>query len=360
MKPIVNSAPAYNSNACVSQSQTAQLAARVYSGPVSQAGSNISCTVGSVNYTAQSSGIVTIDQNGLATAQQPGSTNITSNLSNAGASAGYFATCPPATITLGIPLSNGKTTTSIVVTQNNPQPLVAAVYDIHNVLLSGVTLEYVTTTPQTIAASTLGTITPTLPGTTTITAQCIPPSCNTAPFNSIGFLGNGQPITSNDVTLTTPGTNSTQLFIASTQSQYIIPIDFTTPSLGAPIRLPYVPNSIALSDDGSTIYMGNAYEMMTFSAVSNALTGEFPGVPGTVLAVSPDNSTVVVLRFQPQSDLPHHLDRKHHRRDRRHRHSRRVLARQRYRLHHRHRRQAATRPLHLHRMAHHSADRRAD
>jgi trimeric autotransporter adhesin len=291
--PIVNSAPAYNSNSCVSQTQTAQLAARVYAGTVSAA-NNISCVVGSLTYTAQSAGIVTIDQNGLATAQQPGSTNITSNLSNAGASAGYFATCPPTTITLGIPLANGQTTTSIVATQNNPQPLTTIVTDKNNVQLSGVTLEYVTTTPQTIAASTSSTITPTLPGTTTITAQCIPPSCNTAPFNSIGFLGNGQPITSNDVILTTPGTNSTQLFIASTQSQYIIPIDFTTPSLGAPIRLPFVPNSIALSDDGSTIYLGNAYELMTFSAITNGLIGEFPGVPGTVLAVSPDNSTVVV------------------------------------------------------------------
>lgn len=291
--PIINTAPAFNPNACVSQGQTAQLAARVYAGTGSSQ-INISCEVGSLTYTAQSAGIVTIDQNGLATAQQPGSTNITSNLSNAGASAGYFATCPPVSIALGIPQSNGTTTLTGIAPQNNAQPLSAVVTDIHGVQLTGVTLEYVTTTPQTIAASTSGTITPTLPGTTTVTAQCIPSSCNTAPFNSIGYLGNGQPITSNDVTLITPGTNSTQLFIASTQSQYIIPIDFTTPSLGAPVRLPYVPNSIALSDDGSTIYLGNAYEMMTFSAVTNGLTGEYPGVPGTVLAVSPDNSTVVV------------------------------------------------------------------
>jgi hypothetical protein len=40
--------------------------------------------------------------------------------------------------------------------------------------------------------------------------------------------------------------------------------------------------------------MGNAYELMVFSAASNSLTGQYQGVPGTVLAVSPDSSTVVV------------------------------------------------------------------
>ena len=292
--PIINTAPAFSPNACVSQSQTAQLAARVYAGTGSSQ-TNISCLAGSVPFAAQTSSIVTIDSTGLATAQQPGSTNITSSLANAGSSAGYFSTCPPATIALSIPQANGSTTvTTGIAPQNNAQPLTAIVTDKNGIQLTGVTLEYVTTTPQTIAASTSGTITPTFPGASTITAQCIPSACNPAPFNSIGYLGNGQPITSNDVILTTPGTNSTQLYIASTQSQYILPIDFTTTSLGAPVRLPFVPNSIALSDDGSTIYLGNAYEMMTFSAVTNGLTGEYPGVPGTVLAVSPDDSTVVV------------------------------------------------------------------
>jgi hypothetical protein len=51
---------------------------------------------------------------------------------------------------------------------------------------------------------------------------------------------------------------------------------------------------MVISDDGSSIYMGSAFEIMTFSALSNSLTSQDPTVTGTVLAVSPDGSTVVI------------------------------------------------------------------
>ena len=130
-------------------------------------------------------------------------------------------------------------------------------------------------------------MTPAFPGTAEITAQCQPATCNPAPFNSIGQFGNGKPITSNPIAITTPGTSSTELYIASTQSQHLVPIDFTTTTLGAPVRLPYVPNSMVISNDGSTIYMGNALELMVVSAATNGVTAEYPTFAGTVPAVSP-------------------------------------------------------------------------
>src|SRR5260370_30948401 len=51
---------------------------------------------------------------------------------------------------------------------------------------------------------------------------------------------------------------------------------------------------MVISDDGSTIYMGSTYEIMTFSALSNSLTNQDPSGTGTVLAVSPDGTTVVI------------------------------------------------------------------
>lgn len=275
---------AYVSNACLSQGVTGQLAARVYTA----SGTNISCQVGHLNYTPQASSIVSIDQNGVATAQAPGSTIITSNLSNAGSSAGFFSTCPPFSIALTAPGFTGDAT----VNPNNPLPLNAVVKDTNGVILTGLTLEFVSTTPTTIPGS--STITPPFPGAAGITAICQPPSCNPAPYNQIGLFGNGTPIISNNLKVTSPGKNSTALYIGSTQSQYIVPVDFTTNVIGTPVRLPYVPNSMVISNDGSTIYMGSANELMTFNALSNSLASQDATVMGQVLAVSPDNSTLVL------------------------------------------------------------------
>ncbi len=278
----------YVQNACLSQGTTGQLAARVYAG-TGAGQTNVSCQVGHPSYLAQTASVVTIDENGVATAQAPGSTIISANLSNAGSSAGFFSTCPPTSISLTVPISGG---THVSVNPNNPQPLNTIVKDKNGTILTGLTLEYVSTTPTTIPGN--STITPLFPGTAGITAICQPPSCNPSPFNQIGLFGNGTPIISNELTVTAPGKNSTALFIASTQSQYIVPVDFTTNVVGTPIRLPYVPNSIVISNDGASIYMGSATELMTFNGLTNGLSREDPTVMGKVLAVSPDNNTLVL------------------------------------------------------------------
>lgn len=286
---VTTSLPLNTTQGCISQGVTGQLAARVYTGTdTGVASNNISCQVGHLTYTAQTSGIVSFDPNGVATAEQPGSTTITANVSNAGSSAGFFATCPPASINLRV---NG--TNSATVDQNFTQPLTAVVLDTNNNPITGLNLQFVSTTPSTIAAGS-GSVTPTLPGSAAITAICQPPTCNSSPFNQIGLYGNGKPITSNPVEITSPGTSSTVLYIGSTQSQYIVPVDFTTNNIGAPVRLPYVPNSMVISTDGSTIYMGSSQEIMTFSALTNSLTTQDTTVTGKVLAVSPDNSTLVI------------------------------------------------------------------
>jgi hypothetical protein len=286
-QPLATST-AYVSNACLSQGTTGQLAARVYAGTGSTL-KNISCQVGHPSYTPQSSSIVTIDENGVATAQAPGSTIITANLANAGSSAGFFSTCPPVSIALSAP---GFTGNSASVNPNNPLPLATVVKDKNGTVLTGLTLEFVSTTPATIPGS--ATITPLFPGAAGITAICQPPSCNPSPFNQIGLFGNGTPVLSNDFNVTSIGKNSTVLYIGSLKSQYIVPVDFTTNVVGNPVRLPYVPNSMVISNDGTSIYMGSTNELMTFNALTNSLSGQDTTVMGKVLAVSPDNTTLVV------------------------------------------------------------------
>ncbi len=293
--PVTTGTASAPINGCASQATTGQLAARVYENASTTLANNISCQVGHLSYVAQTASVVSIDQNGIATAQQPGSTVITANISNAGSSAGFFSTCPPTSIALSIP-GTGSTSTSnsIIVNPNNTQPITSLVMDKNGTILTGLTLEFESTTPTTIPASATGTVTPTFPGAATITATCQPPSCNPSPFNQIGLFGNGKPVTSNPISITAPGTNSTNLYIASTNSRYIVPVDFTQPQIGAPIQLPYVPNSMVISDDGTAIYMGSAFEIMSFSAVSNTLTNQDPTVTGTVLAVAPNGATLVI------------------------------------------------------------------
>ena len=289
--PVQTGTAVLATTGCLSQTTTGQLAARVYQGTdPTIASNNISCLVGHLAYTAQPAAVVTVDQNGIATAQAPGAAVITATISQAGSSAGSFSTCPPTSIQLSVP-PTGQT--SVTVNPNNTQPINAVVTDKNGTIMTGVPLTFVSTTPTTIPAAS-GSVTPTFPGAAGISAICQPPACNPSPLDQIGLNGNGKPVTSNEVKVTAPGINSTDLYIASTQSLYLVPIDFTTNAVGSPVRLPYQPNSMVISVDGSTIYMGSAFELMTFSATTNTLTKQDTTVLGNVLAISPDGSTLVV------------------------------------------------------------------
>ncbi len=290
--PII-AAPVYTGQKCISQNTTGQLVARVYQNGDTLPADNITLQVGHVSFTPQTSNIVSIDQNGIATANQPGSSLITATISNSstGSSAGFFSTCPPASITLSVPGQPGVS--SINVGINNLQPLTATVTDKNGVVLNGLPLEFNSTVPQTIPATT-GSVTPIYPGVATITAVCQPGTCNPSPFSQIGLYGNGQPITSNGITVTATGKASTEIYIGSTSSQYVQPVDFTTNQAGAYIKLPYVPNSMVITQDGTSIYLGSTQGLMTISTASNAQGNLNLNAPGTVLAVSPDGSTLVL------------------------------------------------------------------
>jgi hypothetical protein len=294
--PPANSILPFNPNSCVSQNTTTQLSARIYAGSGSNQ-TNISCLAGHLSYTAEGatsttsiSPVVTIDQNGIATANQPGSVLISANVSNAASSAGSFSTCPPASITLTSP---GATTDPIVVNQNTPQPIVATAIDTAGKPLTGLALQYLSTSPETIPGS--GPITPTLAGAASIFAVCQPPTCNSAPYSLIGQAGNGKPVISNPLNIKSPGTNGTVLYMASTQSRYLVAQDFTRTGASAPLQLPFAPNSMVLTTDGSTLYLGSPTALMVVNAVSSlSISRTDTTSPGTVLAVSPDGNYVII------------------------------------------------------------------
>jgi len=288
----------YLTNSCQSQGKQSQLVARVFAGTgVNQ--TNITCLAGHLQYSAQGatsltsiSPVVSVDQNGVATAGLPGSVLITTNISDAVSSAGYFSTCPPASISLS---AAGATTNPVTVNLNNNQPLSATILDTNGVPLTGLSMEYVSTAPTIYSTGSTGTLTPIYAGAGSIHAICQPSSCNQSSYSQIGLFGNGTPVISNSVNFTTPGTNSTVLYMASTQSQYIVPQDFTSNVIGQPFLLPYVPNSMVISTDGNTLYLGSSLGLTVLNALNSLSTTRTDTTsPGTVLALSPDDSTLVL------------------------------------------------------------------
>lgn len=256
--------------------------------------------VGTVTYTPVTSSVVTIDNtsdttdtsgnpNGTATANLPGSTVINATVSQVTSAAGYFFTCPPANIALAI---NGST--SATITASSPQTIAATITDTNGKTLTGVTLDYASTQPQNLSVSSAGVVSTTYPSTATVTAMCQPSTCNPSPVNILGQNGNGLPITANPLSVNSSGRSSNLLWMASPQSPYFSQVDLTTGAIGSPVKLPYTPNSMVADQAGTNIYFGSYRELMVYGASGNTLSKEDTNVPGVVLAVSPDSTTVVI------------------------------------------------------------------
>lgn len=254
---------------------------------------NCSSVIGTLSYTAGTGSVASINAiTNQITAQQPGTTVITASVAGSGSSAGYFSTCPPKSISITL---NGKT--SGTVTQGVAQNLVTQVTDTAGNPITGVTLDYQSTNQQDITASSSGSVNASFPGTASIYAICQPGTCNPAPINQVGLFGTGLSISSNPVTITTPGTASAYTwYSAPGYSQYVVPVQLLNGTVGSTLRLPYVPNSMVMDRNATTIYLGSSHELMVLSATPGAssLTKVDPTVPGTVLAVAPNNSLVLI------------------------------------------------------------------
>ena len=249
-------------------------------------------SIGTMTFTVGTASVAKINSvNNQITAELPGTTAITASIAGSGSSAGYFSTCPPASITTT--LANGAT--SGQVTQGVPQTMATTVYDTNGHQITGLALNYQSTNPLDISVAGGGAISASFPGVAAVTAICQPGLCNPAPINELGLNGTGLSIASNAVNIVTPGTASNYMwFAAPGASQYFVPVQQLTGTLGSTVRLPYVPNSFQMDQKGLTLYFGSPRELMTFSTTSNGLGQQSTAVPGIVLAVAPDDSRVLI------------------------------------------------------------------
>ena len=248
-------------------------------------------SIGTLTYNPQNASVAQINpETNQITAELPGTTVINASVSQSGSSAGYFSTCPPKSISLTL---NGNTTGTV--TEGVTQNLVTTVYDTNGHAITGLTLDYQSTNPLDLTASTTGAVAANFPGSASVYAICQPANCNPAPINVFGTNGTGLSISSNPVDLTVPGTASAYVWYgAPGKSQYFVPVELLTGSIGSTVRLPYVPNSMVMDQTGTTLYFGSQHELMVFSTTSNTLTSQNTNAPGVVLAVAPNNSSVLV------------------------------------------------------------------
>ena len=300
-------------------------------------------SVGTITYTANTPNIVTINNTnvnptgsnsgpttaggalGETIANQPGGTVITATVAglsgNAAATssaAGYFYTCPPASVALTLPSSTGGTNPdgSVTVTAGNPQTINSVLTDAKGTVitpLAGSGPDFTSNLPQQVQVTTAGVVSSALPGIATVTGICQPGAattstttssstsssatgvnCNPTPLNVLGTFGTGLPITGNLLKVRSPGVNNTQLWAASPQSQFFTPFDLALSQSGQSVLLPYPPNSMVLDPTTTSLYFGSYRELMIYSAVNNTLTAQDTTVPGVVLAVSPSNTQVVI------------------------------------------------------------------
>lgn len=252
------------------------------------------CTnsIGALTFNVGTASVASINNvNNQITAEQPGTTVITAQVAGSGSLAGYFSTCPPASIS--VTLANGDTSGTI--TQGVQQNLVTTVTDTRGEPITGLSLDYQSTNPIDTLAGAGGGLSANFPGTASIYAVCQPSTCNPSPINTTGLNGTGLSIASNPVTVTTPGTASAYMwFAAPGKSKYFVPVELLTGTPGSTVRLPYVPNSMLMDQLGNNLYFGSAHELMTYSTGSNTLSREDPSVPGVVLSVAPNDATLLI------------------------------------------------------------------
>jgi len=311
---------------CLSQTQTAQLDSQAFysvggtqtllCGPNSTSVPSCATAIGNLVYTSQNPSLATISETGQITAVLPGTTYITASVAGSGSSAGYFSTCPPANINVTL---NGATNGTV--TQGVTQNLVTTITDTKGNTIQGLTLAYQSTNPLDISVGSGGAITANFAGQATVYAVCQPQTCNPSPIDKVGVNLTGTSITSNPVTITTPGIASDYVWMASPMSpavtpvagqplqpgmipvsglapsagsQYFTPVELLSGTLGSPVKMPYIPNSMVLDGTGTNLYFGSAHELMIYSATSNSLSKEDPNVPGVVLAAAPTNQQILI------------------------------------------------------------------
>jgi len=318
-------------NPCQSLQQLNTTQNTVYEARAYSQGTEITPTVGQFTWQAANLGVLTLSStnkqlanllNGIslnqvvATAQTPGMSPVFATVGNANSIPITFTTCAVQSIALEV---TGATASS--------RTIAATVTDtLGNVILSpGLTtpigLTWSSSQPGTVTVTTAGLATASS-GAATIVASCTPPTCNTGFVPSLPiYPENAEFVENTSSTSSTPSgstttTGATTVYASSTACgtivncvSTVVPIIEPANTVGGSISLPVTPNSLVFNRQGTKAYLGTnsglfgTKGLMVLDSSSNTIT-LFPSTPGTVLAVSPDGSKVIV---SDTADVPNQL-----------------------------------------------------
>jgi trimeric autotransporter adhesin len=274
---------------CTSQTQTQQFTAQVFAAD----GTDITNTVGPINWATGNPDVATLSTTGLATAKRPGAASITAIVNNVVSISAQMITCPPASITLKEKDSN-PAVTAFTLNAGEQKTVAATAIDTLGNPITDIVLTYSSSQSSMATVAQTGIVAGVSPGKAAIVASCTPPSCNP---------GLNTPVYSNLVTVSVNGNSTGAAYATGANSTTIVPIDAATNTAGTPITIPTITisgttfnplvNSVVFAPDGNNAYVGTDRGLHTLGVTNNTLTFTL-NLPGKVLAVSPDGTRVLI------------------------------------------------------------------
>jgi len=285
----------------LSQAQSLTYEAKAFS-----LGHEVTATVGPLSFTQVNATIVRLNQTDLtllsnqaiATASNPGLTQISASAAGVTSSFVNFQTCPVQSITLEV---NGGTGNIFSVPKGTSKTITPTVLDTLGVTLTGVQLTWSASEPAAVAVSSSGVVTTSLVGGGDVIASCTPPTCNTG-------ISPPQPIYPNAaMTFTVAATSNntgqtTTAFVTTTGcgtnfgcTANLVPITVPGNTVGNSVVLPNSPNSFVFNRQGNRAYLGSQNGLMVLDPTASPPTVTvFNTVTGKVLATSPNNNLIIV------------------------------------------------------------------
>ena len=288
---------------CLSNGKTHQFSAQAFHGTT-----DITSSIGEFSWTSSDGAVVSIDTNGLATANNPGLAGIVARAGSVTSQSVPFKTCMPVRIVLHVTGDPpGQPTEALTMNVNDTKTIQADMFDENGAVTLGAPVNLVSNNPAvaTIAGATSGaTLTAVAAGGAGLMAVCEPPKCGS---------GINTPVYSNLFSVTVNGSSpNTTVYAATTTipapgtSPAVVPIDTTKspPVAGNPIILPGAPTSMAFSGDGSKLFVDTSSGLVSVDPNANTATLIDADPVGVILAVSRDGTKVIISNVKFQADVP--------------------------------------------------------
>lgn len=246
-------------------------------------GADITNTVGPFTWSTTASSVVSIDNNGLATAASAGTAGVLASAGNTISAPSTFNTCAVKSINFHVSGASDTSFSTTFPTTTQPQ-LTADVTDTNgkSVASAGLTFTVVPAALGTFGGTTFN---PSMGGTGAIVASCQPPSCN---------IGLGFDTFSNPVIANVSGAVSGSVWVASTAGSALVGIAPSTNIAGTPVTLPASPNSLIVGSAQKNAYLGSSTGLMVVSLGTSNTVTTVGGAPGKVLAVDPGENRAIV------------------------------------------------------------------